>query len=223
MSNDNNFYLDLNTCSSWNNGNINVFTGKYDFDLGNILDKNLWTIQEIIKSYPQFATNFYNRQFYLDNTKLDGISTKELIAKVEPKMEGNGFTFANKNNSQITDIKIYVYSNIAFDNKNGGFIYFNHKCKIIMINCVAFNNYINYKLSYTFVRWRNNFGWLSTDSEQLNKLDTLTPSNSDKINKMVYSTRDNIVKSISQNIFPFSYYYFSLFSYIENYDDSFIN
>ena len=33
---------------SWNNGNINLFTGKYDYDLGNILDKNLWIIQEII-------------------------------------------------------------------------------------------------------------------------------------------------------------------------------
>ena len=211
MSNNNSIDLDLNTCSSWNNGNINVFTGKYDFDLGNILDKNLWTIQEIIKSYPQFATNFYNRQFYLDNTKLDGISTKEWIAKVEPKMEGNGFTFGNKNNSQITDIKINVFSNVAFDNKNGGFIYFNHKCKIIMGDCVAFNNYINYKLSYIFVKWRNNWSWLSTDSEQL----TLTPNNSDKINKIAYSTRDNIVKSISQNIFPFSYNYNSLISSIE--------
>ena len=30
---------------SWNNGNVNVFTGKYDYDNGNSLDKNLWTIQ----------------------------------------------------------------------------------------------------------------------------------------------------------------------------------
>ena len=35
-------------CGSWNNGNINVFTGKYDYELGTILDKNLWTIQEIM-------------------------------------------------------------------------------------------------------------------------------------------------------------------------------
>jgi len=34
---------------SWNNGNIAIFTGRYDYDNGRLLDKSLWTIQEIIK------------------------------------------------------------------------------------------------------------------------------------------------------------------------------
>lgn len=36
-------------CSSWNNGNKDVFTGKYDFDKGRPLDKNFWLIQAIIE------------------------------------------------------------------------------------------------------------------------------------------------------------------------------
>ena len=43
---------------SWNNGNIHVFTGKYDYDNGDPLDKNLWTIQEIIQSDPNFVSNY---------------------------------------------------------------------------------------------------------------------------------------------------------------------
>ena len=33
--------------ASWNNGNMNVFTGKYDFDNGKPLDKNMLTIQQL--------------------------------------------------------------------------------------------------------------------------------------------------------------------------------
>ena len=35
---------------SWNNSNINVLTGKYDYDDGYPLDKKMWTIQKIIES-----------------------------------------------------------------------------------------------------------------------------------------------------------------------------
>ncbi len=36
--------------ASWNNGGFEVFIGKYDYDNGKPLDKNLYTIQEIMKS-----------------------------------------------------------------------------------------------------------------------------------------------------------------------------
>ena len=31
--------------ASWNNGNVNVFSGKYDYDNGKTLDKNMLTTQ----------------------------------------------------------------------------------------------------------------------------------------------------------------------------------
>ena len=189
---------------SWNNGNINVFTGFYDYNQGNILDRNLWTIQEIIKSDSKFVSNFYNRKYNIDNAKLDGIPVKEWIAKVEPKMDGNGFTFGNKNTSQSIDAKRDTFYCVAFDNKYGGFIdNYNHKYKAELSYCVAFNNYINYKLPYTFSKWSDNWSWSSKDRDQLNKVATQNPiSNSEKLNNIFYSTRNNIVKAISQNMFP---------------------
>ena len=190
-------------CGSWNNGNINVFTGKYDYDLGNVLDKNLWTIQEIIKSDSKFVTNYYNKKYNIDNAYLDGVKVKEWVAKVEPKMGGNGFTFGSQNSSQSSDAERSAFLCVAFDNKNGGFIdIVNHKYKAEIENCAAFNNYINYKLSYTFSKWSDNWSWASKDSDQLNKVVAKKPNNADKLYKGFYSTRDNIVKATSQNIFP---------------------
>ena len=51
---------------SWNNGNVNVFTGKYDYDNGNALDKKMWTIQEIMESDPSFISNYYNKKYTLN-------------------------------------------------------------------------------------------------------------------------------------------------------------
>jgi hypothetical protein len=58
---------------SWNNGNVDVFTGKYDYDNGNPLDKNLWTIQEIIKSDPNFVSNYYNKKYNVNNASIGSL------------------------------------------------------------------------------------------------------------------------------------------------------
>ena len=203
-------------CGSWNNGNINVFTGFYDYNLGNALDKNLWTIQEIIKSDSKFVNNFYNKKYNIDNAEIDGIPVKEWSAKVEPKMDGNGFTFGNKNGSQSIDVKRDAFYCVAFDNKYGGFIdNYNHKYNGYMTNCVAFSNYINYKLPYTFSKWENNWSWLSKESDQLNKVATQDPRDSDKLYNIYYSTRNNIVKAISQNMFPDKINFDELLKYLK--------
>ena len=59
--------------ASWNNGNIDVFTGKYDYDNGSPLDKNLWTIQEIIKSDPNFVSNYYNKKYSVENAYIESL------------------------------------------------------------------------------------------------------------------------------------------------------
>jgi len=42
----------------WNNGNPDVFLGKYDYDNDKSLDKNLWTVQQLIASDSSFESNY---------------------------------------------------------------------------------------------------------------------------------------------------------------------
>ena len=71
---------------SWNNGNVDIFIGKYDYYNGRPLDKNLWTIQEIMESDPKFASNYYNKKYNIDDAELGGFSVNEWISEVESKI-----------------------------------------------------------------------------------------------------------------------------------------
>ena len=189
---------------SWNNGNINVFTGKYDYDNGNPLDKNLWTIQELMESDPNFVSNYYNKKYNIDNAKFGKINATLWTTYVSPIMDGNGFTFGNKNSSQSIDVKRISLYNVAFDHKNGGFVdNYNHKYNAFITDCVSFNNNINYRLPFTFSRWSNNWSWGSQNKDQINgDLSTKTPSNTNTAQRSVYSVRDQIIKAVTANMFP---------------------
>ena len=188
---------------SWNNGNINVFTGKYDYDNGSPLDKNLWTIKDIMESDPSFVSNYYNKKYNIDNAKLEGISVKEWIAKVSPILDGNGFTFGNQNSSQSIEVKRNALYCVVFDQKEGGFVdNYNHKYNAYMANCVVFNNGINYRLPYTFSKWIDNWSWNSKNKDQLNKVTTKKPNNENNAQRSLYSVRDQIIKAVYANMFP---------------------
>ena len=189
---------------SWNNGNINVFTGKYDYDNGAPLDKNLWTIQEIIESDPNFVSNYYNKKYNINYAKLENITVSRWATDVSPKMDGNGFTFGNQYSSQSIDVKRNSLYNVAFDHKSGGFVdNYYHKYNAYVTDCVSFNNNINYRLPYTFSKWSNNWSWGSIIKDQLNGgVTTNIPNNGDTAQRSFYSTRDQIIKAVSANIFP---------------------
>ena len=190
--------------ASWNNGNVDVFTGKYDYYNGSPLDKNLWTIQEIIRSDPNFVSNYYNKKFSVENALIGTFLVNSWETYVRPRMEGNGFTFGNRNSSQSIDVKRNSFYNVAFDHKSGGFIdNFNHKYNAFFTDCLAFNNNINYRLTYTFSKWSNNWSWGSNNKDQLNgNVQTKVPSNGLSAQRSLYSIRDQIVKSVSANMFP---------------------
>ena len=189
---------------SWNNGNINVFTGKYDYDNGKPLDKNLWTIKDIMSTDPNFVSNYYNKKYNIDDASIDGYNVNEWIARNSPKLDGNGFTFGNLNSSQSIDVKKNALYCIAFDHKSVGFVdNYNHKYNGYFTNCVSFNNGINYKLPFTFSKWINNWSWGSKNKDQFNQdIITKIPSNSNTAQRSIYSVRDQIVKAVFANMFP---------------------
>ena len=124
---------------SWNNGNANVFTGSYDYSNGEILDKKLWTIKEIMASDPNFVSNYYNKKYNIDNAYIKGVPVKEWLSKTQPNLEGNGFTFGHLNSSQSIEVKRNALYCVSFDHKEGGFIdNYNHKYNAFMTNCVSF-------------------------------------------------------------------------------------
>ena len=190
--------------ASWNNGNINVFTGKYDYDNGSPLDKNLWTIKEIIKSDENYVSNYYNKKFSIETAKISKTPVTQWVTSVSPRMDGNGFTFGNRNSSQSIDVKRNSFYNVAFDNKLGGFIdQYDHKYNAFITDCVSFNNNINYRLTYTLSKWNNNWSWGSLNKDQLNgNVLTKKPSNINTSERSLYTVRDQIVRAVSANIFP---------------------
>jgi hypothetical protein len=189
---------------SWNNGNIHVFTGKYDYDNGDPLDKNLWTIQEIIQSDPNFVSNYYNKKFSIDDAFLEKMPVNEWISYVSPKMEGDGFTFGNKNSSQSIDVKRNSLYNVAFDHRGGGFIdRYSHKYNAYVVSCAGFNNGINFRLPYTFSKWSDNWSWGGKSPDQLSSsVSTQKPKNVNTHVRSFYTVRDQIIKAVTANMFP---------------------
>ena len=188
----------------WNNGNPNVFTGKYDYDNGKPLDKNMWSVQQLIASDSSFESNYKSKSFNIQKGKISGISAKEWLAKAESAMNGNGFKFGSKTTAQNTNVKRTADYCVAFDHKSKGFDNNNsQKCSGYITNCVSFNNKINYQLPYTFVKWENNWSWGATNKEQNSMNQKLnTPSNKNSAQKNFYSVRDQIIKAVYENTFP---------------------
>ena len=145
-----------------------------------------------MESDENFVSNYYNKKYSLDDAKIDRINVKEWIAKVSPR-----------NSSQSIDVKRNALYCASFDHKSGGFIdNFNHRYNAYITNCVSFNNGINYKLPYTFSKWVDNWSWNSKNPDQLNKVTTKKPSNTNSAQRTFYSIRDQIEKAVYANMFP---------------------
>ena len=189
---------------SWNNGNINVFTGKYDYDSNYPLDKNLYTIQEMIKYDDKYVSNYYNKNFNFENAKIDGYDVYEWISNVYQYMKGEGFTFGNQNSSQSIDVKRNSLYNVAFNNKGGGFVdNFDHKYNAFVTDCVAFNNFLNYRLPYTLSKWSNNWSWNSINGDVVNgDLALRKPTNVNGAQRQFYNVRNQITNAVFANMFP---------------------
>ena len=182
-----------------------VFIGKYDYDNGAPLDKNLWTIREMIKYDEGFASNYYKKLFAANGARIHGIPLNIWIPRMTSIMRGEGFVFGNLNNSQTIDVKRSSFYNVAFDNKAGGFVdNYNHRYNAFVTDCVSFNNGINFKLPYyTLTRWSNNWSWNSKNKEQLNgKASLLKPKKVDSAQRTFYTVKTQIINAVYENMFP---------------------
>ena len=191
-------------CACWNNGNPDVFTGKYDYDNGSPLDKNMWTVQQLIASDPNFENNYKNKKFSTDNGQIAGVSASSWLSKAAGEMNGNGFKFGSKTTEQSPSVIRTAEYCVAFGHKSKGFDNNNsQKCTGIFSNCVSFKNKINYQLPYTFSKWENMWSWGATKNEQHSMdQDLKTPSNTNNAEKTFYSVRDSIIKAVYANTFP---------------------
>jgi hypothetical protein len=187
----------------WNNGNPDVFTGAYDLSRGKSLDKNMWTIQQLIASDSSFESN-YNKGSIKLNGKINGKSASSWVSSAQGEMNGNGFKFGSKTTEKSTSVKRTADYCAAFDHKSKGFDNNNSEgCTGYITNCASFNNNINYQLPYTFAAWSNNWSWGAKKSDQSKQSQTLKkPSNTSNATKSFYSVRDNIENTCKSNKFP---------------------
>ena len=190
--------------ASWNNGNTEVFIGKYDYDNGRDLDKNMWTIQDIICSDENFEKNYKNNKFSIDNAKINGINASEWVNEAKKGMSGNGFKLGSKITEQSPNIKRIADYCVTFDNKSKGFDNNNsQKCTGSFTNCISFNNYINYSLPYVFEKWSNNWSWGGKKGERISNNEIVNkPKDINFTQNLFYSIRDKIIKTVYDNQFP---------------------
>ena len=189
----------------WNNGNPDVFIGKYDYNLGRPLDHNMLTILHIITSFPNFEARIrsHNSPFMIDGAKIAGMPAKTWLAKAQAEMNGDGFKLGSINTPQSTSIYRKAVYSVAFRNKKQGFSNNNSKgIRGYFSNCVSFGNNINYQLPYVFEKWERNWSWDAIKADQFEqKQSLLTPKDKEAAQKPFFSIIGKIKSNCASNKF----------------------
>ncbi|WP_431769655.1 right-handed parallel beta-helix repeat-containing protein [Streptococcus gallolyticus] len=195
-------------CAVWNNGNPDVFTGKYDFDNGNSLDENLLLVQLIEAQDSSFATNYANRQFSLPTSSFiqTDAGTVSPSTWTGSSYDGNpnGFKLGSAySTSSATRTLSYC---LAFDESKKGFDNNNSSVTGNFNHCIAFDNGYNYYIQpLTITGWSAVYGFSGTSSDKLpSGYSVSTPSTSTQssIRSTVESTKNAIIASCQANKIP---------------------
>jgi hypothetical protein len=182
----------------WNNGNSDVFSGKYDMNNNRELDKKLLTIQQIIESDPNFESNYYSRVINLENAKINEKPASEWITLTSRVVVASGFQFGS---ATSPNSKKYADFSVSFEHKSKGFdSYSSQKCLGTFKNCVSFNNKINYQLPYAFLMWKDMWSWGATQADQQSMSQPLNkPSQISSAQRSFISVMNNIMKMTKTN------------------------
>ncbi|MCY7151077.1 right-handed parallel beta-helix repeat-containing protein [Streptococcus gallolyticus subsp. gallolyticus] len=195
-------------CAVWNNGNPDVFTGKYDFDNGNSLDENLLLVQLIEAQDSSFATNYANGQFSLPTSSFiqTDAGTVSPSTWTGSSYDGNpnGFKLGSAySTSSATRTLSYC---LAFDESKKGFDNNNSSVTGNFNHCIAFDNGYNYYIQpLTITGWSAVYGFSGTSSDKLpSGYSVSTPSTSTQssIRSTVESTKNAIIASCQANKIP---------------------
>lgn len=191
--NSNIIYIEHLHSAAWNNDNSDVFTGKYDYDQGKELDKNMVSIQEIIKSDPNYESNYNSRNFNIDNAKVFNDTIQNFTAKLDGSNVYPAFAAmkcdycASFDHNKLRGIGGSAFSNPIAE----------------ITNCASFNNEINYGLDYRgYNKWNNNWGWNGKEKDIMYADKTILKPSTKNPEKLFYSIRDQIIKAVQANTFP---------------------
>ena len=198
----NNSIMSYSHSACWNNGNADIFSGKYDYENGASLDKKMLTVQQLIKSDENYEKNYINKNFNIDNSLIDGKEANDWISKTNLRTKGNGFQFGYPLSLYPSTLKRICESSVAFDHKSIGFDNnYSKNYNGYFSNCVSFNNKINYKLTYNFEKWSNNWSWGTIEEDQIDmKLIVAKPSN-EYAQQLFYTRRNQIIAHVYANTF----------------------
>jgi pectin methylesterase-like acyl-CoA thioesterase len=205
--------LTYTECACWNNGNPNVFTGKYDFDNGKPLDTNLLLVELICRNNPSFATNYANRYFSLPTNNFIATSegTLSVSAWTGSSYGGNpnGFKMGS---AYSTSACTRTFKNcLAFSHSKKGFDNNNSAVTGYFTNCVGFDNGYNYYISpLTIKAFSNAISFSGNSGDNLpNGVRTTTPdySTQSAIRSAVRSTSEAIMNACKNNIIPGAVYF----------------
>ena len=200
--------LTYEECATWNNGNPDVFTGKYDYENGNSLDTNLFLVELICKQDSSFASNYKSGKFSLPTASFinteDGVLTLSKWTGSNYGGNPNGFKFgsAYTPSSCVRTVK----NCLSFNHASKGFDNNNSACTGSFTNCISFDNGYNYHLpAYKFTKWSNIYGFNGSSKDKLTSgYSASTPSSSTQssIRSKVDSTVDSIVSKCNNNVIP---------------------
>lgn len=140
-------------CVTFNNGNPYVFTGEYDYEHGNALDKNLLYVQQILKEDPDFEAKYNARtvtSWPKVTVSLLGTSNNyDRIHSSSWAGNPNGFKFGSAETPKTS--YRYIVNCIAFGHENTpnqkpakGFDQNNGSAQYDIVNALSFDNGQNY-------------------------------------------------------------------------------
>lgn len=208
-------YID---CFCWNNGNSEVFTGKYDYDNGYEIDINSPLMRIMISQSKSFGENVRNNKIILpkdciinvlpNETTSDGAIIPEIFAYAEWDGNGNGFKlgsgYSELHGEAVGSESYRLLENcITFKHPNKGFDRNNCTAKMELKNILSFDNEKNYWCDKINVLKCENivgFGGIKKDTTDENIV--IAQPNSDKqieIRKIIYAKINNHINSLRNN------------------------
>lgn len=209
--------LSYTWCACWNNGNPDVFTGKYDFDNGAALDTDMLLVELIMKKDSSFASKYAAGNFSLPSSSFIATSagTVSLSAWTGSSYDGNpnGFKMGSVNTTSACTRTLQYC--LAFDHDKKGFDNNNSSVTASMSNCVAFDNGYNYYIQpFTLKSFSNIVSFSGASSDKLPSGYSIASTDSSKqasIRSSVESTKNAIINTCMADKIP-GEVYFNIFN-----------